>query len=121
MSRSPNAQPQKPTDDCSLVIKRTPGNALVTVHGELDEGGCQLLATILTDLTGDQGNRAVAVDLAQATVGPTTATVLTAAACRARQLGAKFIVKEPSRQIVEALASREWGELIEILPRADSR
>ena|ERR1700722_10288280 len=121
VSRSETAEADSIRRGLNLVVSHAQGTVVVTVHGDLEGEACDLLDTILAELTQGQGNKAVAVDLAQATAGPSTAVVLTAAACRARQRGTRFIVKEPSRQIVEALASREWGELIEILPRSRQR
>jgi len=103
-----------PPGGLRLVVSRGLGAAVVTVHGELDDRGRELLGLMLSDLIEGQGNRTVAVDLAHASAGPATAEVLTAAGCAAGRLGVRFIVKAPPREVVEALASREWGELIEI-------
>jgi len=121
LSRSLAGELLAPSGGLGLVVSRALETVVVTIHGELDEVGSELLDLMLVDLTGDQGHRVVAVDLAHATGGLTTATVLAAAAGRARQRGGRFIVNEPPRQIVEALASRPWGELVEIEPQVEPR
>jgi len=81
-----------PINHLSLVVGRALGIIIVTVRGELDSSGCDMLEGMLTDLIDGQGNRKVAVDLAEAIVEPEAQKVFTAAAQRARRRGAEFIV-----------------------------
>ena len=90
----------------------------MTVEGELDLAGCRLLEGVLTDLIEGQGNLTVAVDLGNAVVEPVATVVFIEAARQARQLGSKFILKEPPTETQDALQAEGYGEQIEMLPRA---
>jgi anti-anti-sigma regulatory factor len=100
-----------------VVIGRGHGSVVVTVEGELDLAGCRLLEGVLTDLIEGQGNLTVAVDLGNAVVEPVAMVVFIEAARQARQLGTKFILKEPPAETQYALQAEGYGEQIEMLPR----
>jgi anti-anti-sigma regulatory factor len=109
------------TPDLSLVVGRGLGTVVVTVDGDLNLAGSELLEGLLTDLIEGQGNSTVAVDLGRATVEPEAVTVLVDAARQARRRGTKFILKEPPAETHEALQSGEFADLVEVLPRRQWR
>lgn len=98
------------------MVGRARGTVVVTVDGDLDGTGCELLEGMLCDLIDGQGNLAVAVDLAKATVEPHSQDVFIVAARQARRHGGKLIVKDPPADLGEALRSSEAGDLIELVP-----
>lgn len=104
----------------SLVVGRALGTVVVTVDGELDLAGCELLQGVLTDLIEGQGNVAVAVDLGRASIEPEALMVFIEAARRARRRGTRFIVKEPPTDAHEMLQSGEFADLVEVHPRRSS-
>jgi hypothetical protein len=88
---------------------------VVTVHGEIEPLGCELLEGVLmTDLIDGQGNLLVAVDLAQAVVEPEAMAVFTAAAQRARRRGTKFALDEPPTGTRTALRSAGLADFVEV-------
>jgi anti-anti-sigma regulatory factor len=93
-------------------VSRASTSAVVTVRGELDDSGCELLDTTLIDLIECHGNRMVAVDLAQAVAGPAAAAVLMAAASRARRRGVRFIVKGLPQHDIDTSASTQWTAVL---------
>jgi anti-anti-sigma factor len=99
------------------VVGRGLGTVVVTVEGELDLAGCQLLESVLTDLIEGQGNLTVAVDLSKAIVEPEALMVFVDAAHQARRVGTKFVLKEPPTETHEALRSGGFDDLVEVLPR----
>jgi anti-anti-sigma regulatory factor len=115
-----NAAPGPPPPNLSLVVGRDLGTVVVTVGGELASSGCELLQGVLTDLIEGQGNLTVAVDVGKATVEPDALVVFIDAARRARRHGARFVVKEPPTDTLEALQSRGFDDLVEVLPRRAS-
>jgi anti-anti-sigma factor len=109
-----------PASNVSLVVGRGLGTVVVTVEGELDLAGCQLLENVLTDLIEGQGNLTVAVDLSKAIVEPEALMVFIDAARQARRLGSRFVLKEPPTHTHEALQSGGFDDLVEVLPRRAS-
>lgn len=93
---------------------------VVTVEGELNLAGCQLLENVLTDLIEGQGNLTVAVDLGKAIVEPDALMVFIDAARQARRLGTKFVLQEAPTDTHEALRSGGFADLVEVLPRRAS-
>jgi len=91
------------TPNLSLVVGRGQGMVEVTVGGELDLAGCELLQGVLTDLIEGQGNLTVAVDLGRAIVEPEALIVFIEAARQALRRGTKFILKEPRTAADEEL------------------
>jgi anti-anti-sigma regulatory factor len=106
-----------PLPNLALVVGRGYGSVVVTVEGDLDFAGSQLLEGVLTDLIEGQGNLTVAVDLGKAVVEPVALVVFMEAARQARRLGTKFILKEAPSETHDALESEGYGEQIEMLPR----
>ncbi len=90
---------------------------MVSVRGNLDLAGCDLLDATLAALIEDQSNATVGVDLGKATAEPERAAVLVVAACRARYRGTRFILLEPPPEIDKILRLIEWRDLMDILPR----
>jgi len=109
------------TPNLSLVVGRGLGTVVVTVKGELDLAGCELLQGVLTDLIEGQGNLTVAVDLGRAMVEPEAVMVFIDAARQAHRRGTKFILKEPPTDTHQALQSGGFDELVEVLPRRGPR
>ena len=108
------------TPNLSLVVGRGLGTVVVTVDGELDLPGCELLRGVLSDLIEGQGNLAVAVDLRRAVAEPNALNMFIEAALQARRQGTKFILKEPPTDTHEGLQSAGFADLIDILPRRAS-
>lgn len=100
-----------------MAVGRALGTVVVTVHGNLGPEGSPLLATLLTDLIDGQGNRAVAVDLAQAVVGQEALPVFIGAARQADRRGTRLILKALPGEAHAALRSRGLLELVEVQPR----
>jgi len=97
------------TPNLSLVVGRGPGTVEVTVGGELDLAGCELLQGVLTDLIEGQGNLTVAVDLGRAIVEPEALIVFIEAARQASRRGAKFILNQPPAGAEEKLLTAGNG------------
>jgi len=93
---------------------------VVTVDGELNLDSCQLLESLLTDLVEGQGNLAVAVDLARATIEPEAVSLFVEAARRAGLHGTKLVLKALPDDAHDALRSVGLSELVEVLPRRGS-
>ncbi|MDQ6614497.1 MAG: hypothetical protein M3083_07070 [Actinomycetota bacterium] len=106
-----------PAGRLSVVVGRALGAVVVTVRGQLDLGGCELIESILTDLIEGQGNQTVAVDLGKAVVDPEAHRVFVAAARQAHHHGARFVLKEPPTETHNALQLGGSPDLMEILPR----
>lgn len=104
-----------------MAVGRALGTVVVTVHGELDLDGGELLGKLLADLIDGQGNRTVAVDLADATVAAGVLVVFVAAAQRARSLGARFLLTGTSAEVHDALQTFGLGHLIDIERQARGR
>ena len=105
----------------SLAVGRGLGTVVVTVDGEVDLAGCELLEAVLMDLIEGQGDLAVVVDLGEAAVEPEALMVFVAVAKHARRQGTKFLLKEPPTDTREALQTGGFGELMEVVPRRTSR
>jgi anti-anti-sigma factor len=101
----------------SLVVGRALGTVVVTLEGELNLAGCEVLENVLTDLIEGQGNLTVAVDLSKAIVEPEALMVFIDTARQARRVGTTFVLKEPPTDTHEALRSGGFDDLVEILPR----
>ena len=97
-----------------MAIGRALGTVVVTVHGELDLDGGELLGNLLADLIDGQGNRTVAVDLAGATVAAGVFVVFVAAAQQARSQGARFLLTGTSADVHDALHTFGLCHLVEI-------
>lgn len=98
----------------TMAVGRGLGGAVVTVHGEIDPLGCELLEGVLTDLIDSCGNRLVAVDLVEAVVEPAALMVFVAAAQRARRRGMRFALKEPPTGTRAALRSAGLDDFVEV-------
>ena len=102
--------------EVSLVVGRALGTVVVTVVGELTFDSCQVLETLLTDLIEGQGNLAVAVDLARATIEPEAVSLFVEAARRAGLRGTRLVLKALPADAQDALRSIGLSELVEVLP-----
>lgn len=102
--------------ELSIAVGRTLGTVVVTVEGELTGDGCRLLERLLVDLIEGQGNLAVAIDLARATVEPEALVLFIAAARRASRRGSKVILKALPSDASEAVRSGGLSRLVEAFP-----
>jgi len=105
------------TPGLSLVVGRHIGMVVVTVTGDLDHAGCQVLEAVLTDLIEGQGNLTVAVDLGKATIEPEALWVFIVAAGQARRRGATLVLQGAPANTQAALQAQGYGDLVEVLPR----
>jgi glycogen operon protein len=88
---------------------------VVTVRGPIDITRAPMLEPVLVDLIDGQGNAAVAVDLAAATMeDPAGASPLVTAAARARARGTRFILNAPPAALHRALEEHGLAEAVEI-------
>ena len=104
------------TPNLSLVVGRAPGTVVVTIDGELNLDSCQIVESLLTDLIEGQGNLAVAVDLARATIEPEAVSLFVEAARRAGLHGTKLVLKALPDDAHDPLRSVGLSELVEVLP-----
>ncbi|MGH9222428.1 MAG: hypothetical protein ACRD2W_01185 [Acidimicrobiales bacterium] len=104
------------TPNLSLVVGRALGTVVVTVAGKLDLESCHRLEGLLIDLIEGQGNLAVAVDLARATIEPEALPVFIDAAHRASVRSARLTLRALAPDAHEALLPRGLAESVEILP-----
>lgn len=109
------------TPNLSLVVGRALGTVVVTIDGQLNLESSQLLESLLTDLIEGQGNLAVAVDLARATIEPEALSLFVEAARRAGLHGTKLVLKALPDDAHDALRSVGLSELVEVLPGRGSR
>lgn len=96
-----------------LVVGRTLGTVVVTVHGDLDGSISSYLSAVLGDLIEGQGNQAVVVDLPdmrrldQAAV----AALSTAAQSSDRGRG-RLALRRPTAHVAEVLATAGLAGLV---------
>lgn len=102
--------------ELSIAVGRTLGTVVVTVEGELTGDGCRLLERLLVDLIEGQGNLAVAIDLARATVEPEALVLFISAARRASRRGSKVILKALPSDASEAMRSGGLSQLVDAFP-----
>jgi len=100
-------------NNLSVVVRRALGTVVVTVDGDLDLAGYEILEGVLTDLIEGHGNLTVAVDLGRAILEPEALIVFITAARRAQRHGGRFILREPPPEAQEALRSRASADWVE--------
>lgn len=92
------------------------GTVVVTADGPLTLASCQRLEALLADLIEGQGNLAVAVDLARASVEPAALPVFIDAARRAGLHSTRFILKGLPADAHDVLLSNGMSHSVEVTP-----
>lgn len=96
--------PTTPPAQFSFEVSRAKGTVVVTTHGPLDRDGCRVLGAALRDLVDDQGNLAVAVDLADlGAADPSAVSVLATVAASSARRGGELTLADPSTAMTQAL------------------
>lgn len=119
-SRWAPTMPPPPAPCLALDVSRAGGTVVVTVGGELDLASSALLADLLRDLIGDQGNLAVGVDVADmVVVDPDGLVVLLDATTLSRARGGMLSLCGASRAQYKMLDHARTAKLPDAMGDGD--